>query len=320
MLVLDSETIRTLAPMPQLIECLRDAFRVQGHVPTRQVVEIPGGPGERLLLSMPAFDPNGAGMVKLATVSSDNKAKGLPTIQATIVVFSKTGTPVALLDGTTVTQLRTGAASALASTYLSRTDSSHLALIGTGALSPYMAMAHCAVRDIVRISVAGRSLERAGATATAIRELLHRGVEVLVAKSVEDAVATADIVSCATSSVTPVLAGKWLRPGTFIDLVGSFSRTNREADDDALLRSRIFVDTLDGAFGEAGDIIGPITRGVIDRQRIEGELADLVCGRVRGRKGDEELILFKSVGTAIEDFAAAQMIVAAATARGPNRE
>ena len=312
MLILNAEDIRALAPLPRLIECLREAFRSGCVAPVRQVVNVPGGVGNRRFLSMPAFSLNGAAAVKLVTYFPDNPSNGLPTIQAAIVVFSETGTPMALLDGTIVTQLRTGAASALASTFLSRADSAHLIIIGTGALAPYMAAAHCAVRPITRIGVWGRRPERATATTLAIRSLVNSDIEVHVPDSIEKAVATADIVSCATSSATAVLAGKWLRPGTFVDLVGGFSPSKREADDDVVLRSRIFVDTFDGALAEAGDILDPLGRGVIDHERIEGELADLVCGQVTGRVSRDEIILFKSVGTAIEDLAAAQMIVAAA--------
>jgi ornithine cyclodeaminase len=319
MLVLNTDEIRALAPMPRLIDCLEQAFRAGCMVAARQVMKMPGGAGDRLFFSMPAFDLKGGTAIKLATYFPDNPAEGLPTIQAAIVVFSGTGAPTAVLDGTIVTQLRTGAASALASKYLSRADSSHLVIIGTGALAPYMAAAHCAARPITRIYVWGRRAERAAATATAIRSLVRQRIEVLVPKAIEEAVATADIVSCSTSSATPVLAGKWLKPGAFVDLVGSFSPSKREADDDVVSRSRIFVDTFKGALTEAGDILDPLGRGVIDRQRVEGELADLVCGRVAGRKSNDEITLFKSVGTAIEDLAAAQMVVAAATARGDSQ-
>jgi ornithine cyclodeaminase len=312
MLVLSPEQIRAFAPMPRLVDALQKAFADKFLVPVRQILQVPGGLGDRLFASMPAFDAEGGGAVKLASLFPDNPSQGLPTIQAAIVVFSKAGTPVALLDGTTVTQLRTGAASALASKYLSRADSAHLVVIGTGALAPVMAAAHCAVRPITRVSVWGRQAQRADDTAAAIRLLVEATVEVVVAGSIETAVGTADIVSCATSSPTPVLAGKWLAPGTFVDLVGSFSPAKREADDDVVRRSRIFVDTFEGAMSEAGDILDPLARGIIDRERIEGELADLVHGRVRGRVGADEIILFKSVGTALEDLAAAQLVVAAA--------
>ena len=315
MRVLDAAEIRALAPMPRLVECLREAFRDPANSPARQVTPIPGGKGDRLLLYMPAFDREGGGAIKLATVFPDNGEKGLPSIQAALVVFSATGAPVALLDGAMVTRLRTGAASALASTYLSREDSAHLVIMGTGALAPYMALAHCAVRPIGKITVAGRNEERANETVAEIRALIGGEIEVEAATAPEKVVPIADIVSCATSSAQPVLAGKWLRPGTFVDLVGGFSPAKREADDEAVLRSRLFVDTYEGALAEAGDLLQPLERGLIKRDRIEGELADLVSGRAAGRQGAEEIILFKSVGTAIEDLAAAKLIVAAAEER-----
>jgi alanine dehydrogenase len=312
--VLGATEIRTLAAMPHLIDCLRDAFRDAPQPPGRQVTPIPGGRGGRLLLYMPAFDREGGGAIKLATVFPDNNTKGLPTIQAALVVFSSMGTPVALLDGAMVTRLRTSAASALASSYLSRADSERLVVVGTGALAPYMALAHCTVRPIRRVDVAGRHEDRARQTVTEIRDLVGEEIAVEVAPSLEKVVPAADIVSCATSSAEPVLAGKWLRPGTFLDLVGSFSPARREADDEAVVRSRIFVDTFEGALTEAGDLLQPLERGVIDRERIEGELSDLVSGRALGRRKPDEIILFKSVGTAVEDLAAAKLIVAAAQA------
>ncbi len=315
MQILTAREIRALAPMPRLIEALEQAFRGECRVPARGVVNVPGGAGDRLFLSMPAFDARGAGVVKLASVFPDNAAKGLPRIQAAIVAFSETGSPVALLDGTMITQLRTGAASALASKYLSRADSTHLVIIGAGALAPAMAAAHCSARPISRVSVWARQRERAIATAATIREWVGGNIEVTVPDSLEQAVTTADIVSCATSSATPVFAGKWLKPGAFVDLVGSFSPSKREADDDAVRRSRIFVDTFEGALSEAGDLLDPLGRGVIERARIEGELADLVRGRVAGRGNADEITLFKSVGTALEDLAATQMIIAAAAGR-----
>jgi alanine dehydrogenase len=312
MLVLGADQVRILAPLPRLIDALQEAFCKEYVAPARQVMKIPGGAGERLLLFMPAFDANGSGAVKISTVCPDNQGSGAPTIQASILVFSPTGTPVALLDGTLITRLRTGAASALASRYLSRIDSSHLVVIGTGALAPMMAAAHCTVRPITRVTVCGRRSERAGATAVTIRSLIADHVEVIVGESIDRAVASADIVSCATSSSTALISGRWLRPGTFVDLVGSFSPSKRETDDDVVLRSRIFVDTFEGALTEAGDILDPIRRGIIERRNIEGELADLVRGRATGRRTADEITLFKSVGTAIEDFATSRLVVAAA--------
>ena len=316
MLILNAEQIRAHAPMPRLIEALRETFRAGGVVTSRTPTQMPGGASDRLFVSMLAMDRDGGAVTKLLTVLPENARGGPPVVQGVIVVFAANGTPAAVLDGTVVTHLRTGAASALASQYLSREDSSHLVIIGTGALAPTMAAAHCAVRPITQISVWGRRPERASATATAIRSLVHPRIDIDVPDSIEKAVASADVVSCSTSSPTPVLAGRWLRPGTHVDLVGSFQPTKRESDDDVVLRSRIFVDTFHGALHEGGDVVDPLTRGVIGRERIAGELADLTAGRVPGRITNDEITMFKSVGTAIEDLAAARLVVTAASEGG----
>ncbi|HEV7137403.1 MAG TPA: ornithine cyclodeaminase family protein [Steroidobacteraceae bacterium] len=310
MRVLSGEEILDLLPMRELIEQLRIAFLDPCVCPDRQITALPGGSGDRLLLYMPAFDPAGAAVVKLATILPENPARGLPAIQAAILVFSPSGTPIAVLDGAAVTRMRTGAASALASSYLSRPDSARLLVIGTGALAPCMAWAHCTVRPIRQVWVSGRDERRTRATVEAIGALVGAQVHVEVADSLDRAAAEADVISCATSSAEPVLQGAWIRPGTFIDLVGSFSPIRREADDEVMRRSRLFVDTFEGALAEAGDLLDPIGRGVITREQIEGELADLVSGRVTGRSSADEITLFKSVGSAIEDLAAAQLLMA----------
>lgn len=307
MQLLDAEQVRARAPLPRLIDCLEQAFRRGATVPRRLDYSPPGGEGGRHFLMMPAFDPDGTTAVKLVTYLPDNPARGLPTIQAVVAVFSSEGTPLALLDGTMVTRLRTAAASALASKYLSRPDSARLALVGTGALAPWMAAAHAVVRPIRRIDVWGRRPERVQATITAIREIMARDVDIHAAPALEDSVRSADIVGCATSSATPLIAGRWLRPGAFVDLVGSFTPAAREADDETVRRARIFVDTFEGALAEAGDLLDPIARGVIGRERVEGELAGLVRGEVAGRQTPDEIIVFKSVGTALEDLTAARL-------------
>ena len=312
MLVLTAEQILAMAPTARLVEALRKTFAAGGVTAVRTPSQMPGDSPDRLFVSMLAMDQSGGPVIKLLTVLPENRPKGLLTVQGAIVVFSQTGVPIAILDGTVVTHLRTGAASALASQYLSREDSSHLVIFGTGALAPTMAASHLAVRPIKQISVWGRRPEQAKATAEEIRARVPQTIEVSVTDSIEKCVATADIVSCSTSSPTPILAGKWLKPGTHVDLVGSFQPTRRESDDDVVLRSRIFVDTFQGALHEGGDVVEPMSRGVISRERIEGELSDLASGRVQGRRGQDEITLFKSVGTAIEDLAAARMLVEAA--------
>jgi alanine dehydrogenase len=309
MQVVDADRVRAGADLPGLIDCLEQAFRGGATAPQRTVLKMPGGGGDRQFLVMPAFAPDGSAAVKLVTYRPDNASRGVPTVQAAIVAFSEDGTPAAVLDGTMVTRLRTAAASALASKYLSRADSSRLTLVGTGALAPWMAAAHAIVRPIQRIDVWGRRPARSAATVEALRGLVSAQVEVRAAPSLEESVAEADIISCATSCQAPLIAGRWLKPGSFVDLVGSFSPSAREVDDDVVRRARIFVDTFEGALAEAGDLLDPIARGVIRREQVEGELADLVRGKASGRRTAGEITLFKSVGTALEDLAAAQLLL-----------
>ena len=308
-LMISAAQIDAAAPLLKVIERLRRAFCGDARVAARQTLPVPGGAGERLCLVMPAFGASGNGIVKLSTVYPDNSGRGMPTIQGTVIVFSSCGTPIAVLDGAAVTRLRTAAASALASTYLSRPDSSHLLIVGTGDLAPRMAAAHCEVRPIERISIWGRRIQAAEATATVIRSLVDAKIQVSSTNSLEDAVANADIVSCATSSAEPVLSGRWLQAGTFVDLVGSFSPSRREADDEVIRRSRVFVDTRESAMVEAGDLLDPIKRQVISEDHVLGELADLIIGRVQGRVHARDITLFKSVGTAVEDLALANLVV-----------
>ncbi|MGB7601137.1 MAG: hypothetical protein WBM24_12580 [Candidatus Sulfotelmatobacter sp.] len=314
MLYVDHVTVRRLASPLEIVSALDGALRADYVIPLRQLLELPNREDGGVFVSMPGFDSTGAGAVKLATVCPGNPKSGLPAVQAVVVVFSEAGTPVAAIDGVALTYLRTGAVSALATRYLARENSTHLVIIGTGGLAPTLAAAQCSVRPITRVTVCGRRAEHAEATARAIRAMVNRRIEITSGTDVDSAVPYADIVSCATSSATPVFAGKSLKAGTHVDLVGSFSITRREADDDAVKDARIFVDNLEGALAEAGDIVDPLRRGVIRREQIEGDLAGLARGRVRGRSKDDEITLFKSVGCAMQDLVAAKLILAKVSA------
>jgi ornithine cyclodeaminase len=316
MRLLTGPEIEQLISPARLVAALREGFAA-GHVcPQRQMLSLPGGTAPGWCLLMPAFSRRGGAAVKLVTVLPDNAQRGRPTVQGVVVLFSPDGTPVAVLDGTVLTRLRTAAASALASTFLSRPDSSHLVIIGTGALAPYMAAAHAAVRPIRRVSVCGRSAANAAAGAAVIRARLGAALQVNGSTSPREVVAEADIVSCVTTSATPVLEGSWLRAGVFVDLVGSFTPDTREADDAVVRDARIFADTFEGVLAEAGDILDPLSRGVIRRGQLEAELADLATGRHAGRATAEERTVFKSVGTAIEDLVTAELALTALAESG----
>jgi ornithine cyclodeaminase len=230
------------------------------------------------------------------------------TVQAIYILLDRTtGEPRALLDGEALTLRRTAATSALAAGYLARDDAQNLLVVGAGRLAPYLACAHYALRPgLRRVFIWARDAARAQTTAQWLRD------QNLPAQSVEHlelAVREAQIVSCATTATAPVVHGAWLEPGTHLDLVGGFAPTMREVDDAAAGRARIVVDTYAGALAEAGDLLAPLASGAIDRGSIVAELAELVRGEKRGRTAAAEITLFKSVGTALEDLAAAALVV-----------
>ncbi|MEM8915236.1 MAG: ornithine cyclodeaminase family protein, partial [Pseudomonadota bacterium] len=200
----------------------------------------------------------------------------------------------------------TAAASALAAAYLARVDASRLLIVGTGALAPHLAVAHAAVRPIKEIRIWGRSPEKADKLASRLKV---PGAKVASTQDLAGAVAGAHVISCATLASEPLIQGDWLEPGTHLDLVGGFTPAMREADDGVIEKSRLFVDTREGALKEAGDIIAPIKSGLITEDDIAGDLFALTQGDRAGRRYYDQITLFKSVGTALEDLAAAQLAV-----------
>ncbi len=217
----------------------------------------------------------------------------------------ETGEPLAVIDGTALTVWRTACASALAASYLAREDASHLVMIGAGALAPHLVRAHAAVRPIKRVTIWNRTHGNAVKLAFG---LAVGGIEPEIADDLEAAVAEADIVSCATLSATPLVHGKWLKKGAHLDLVGAYTPKMREADDDAVKRARVYVDTRAGAPKEAGDIAIPLKKGVLKASGIRGDLYELCRGKAKGRAKPTDITLFKSVGASVEDLAAAMLV------------
>jgi len=289
---------------PELVEALRAAFAAGAEAPVRSSYPVTPE-GDRLLL-MPAWRAGLDIGVKLVTVFPRNRQRGLASVSALYVLLDgQTGHPRVLLDGEALTLRRTAAASALASTYLSRPDSTRLLVVGTGALAPYMAAAHCAVRPIREILVWGRSATRAAALC---KRLEGEGLAARPVANLATGLATADIVTCATTAREPLVAGAQVRPGTHVDLAGAFTREMRESDDALVAKSQVFVDTFAGALKEAGDLVLPIEAGAIARSHVLAEMADLVGGRHRGRTTEDSVTIFKSVGTALEDLCAARLV------------
>jgi len=311
MQTINAQQVAERLPYDQLIDALADAFRHGATVPARSNHTVPvSGAADGTLLLMPAWQPGGNLGIKIATVFPGNAAKSLGAVHASYILLdATTGVPQALLDGSELTLRRTACASALASRYLSRHDAKILLMVGTGNLAPHLIRAHASVRNLDQILIWGRREAAAHALASS---LVPSRQEIEVVTDLEKAVQQADIVSCATLATEPLVLGDWLRGGQHLDLVGAFTPQMREADGDALQRSRIFVDTYAGALAESGEIIDAISRKLISREEIVADLAELVRGDDPGRNSDDEITLFKSVGTSLEDLAAAELVLRSA--------
>jgi len=222
-----------------------------------------------------------------------------------VLLDAETGAPTALLDGTALTLRRTAAASALAADLLARPDSAVHLMVGTGALAPHLIAAHAALRPIRETRIWGRDPQKAAALAARLAAI---GISAIAVADLAEAARTADIVTCATLAAKPLIRGEWLRPGTHVDLVGGYTPQMREADDAAVRRARIYIDT-EAVLQEAGDIVQPLRTGVLAREAIVGDLFALARGECPGRRDPAEITLFKSVGTALEDLAAAELAV-----------
>jgi ornithine cyclodeaminase len=309
MRVVSAAEIDAALSFPALVEALDAAFRGEAVTPVRahHTITRPGAPDATLLL-MPAWTGPGPGAAigtKIVTVVPDNAARGEPTVTGVYLLFAgDTGAPLAAMDGPRLTLWRTAAASALAARHLARADASRLVMVGAGALAPFLVRAHAAVRPIERVALWNRSKPAAERLAAA---LAGEPFAVTVTADLEAAVQEADIVSCATLAGEPLVQGDWLKTGAHVDLVGGFRPTMREADDRAVTRARLFCDTRAGALAEAGDLADPIARGVIAASDVIADLHEL-CRGAPGRSNPDEITLFKSVGTALEDLAAARLV------------
>jgi ornithine cyclodeaminase len=273
------------------------------------------------LAAMPGYVPSiGALASKLVSLFPRNV--GVPTHQALIAVFEPdTGSPAALLDGTAITELRTASGSALSARLLAREDASVLAILGTGVQARAHAVALARVRPIAEIRVAGRDRARAEAVAGELHAEL--GVAVRAVASYEEALDGADIACATTSSVEPVVRRPWLAPGTHVTSVG-FALGGREVDDATVADALVCVESRSAVLAPlpagSNDLIEPIRDGVIDADHIHAELGELVGGTRPGRTAPDQITLYKSVGVAVQDVAAAALVLAAARERGVGRE
>ena len=308
MRIISAAEVEAALDYPSLVERLRQAFRRDIQVPVRHHhdIEVSGGSTATLLL-MPAWQVDRHIGIKMVTVFPDNAEKSLPAVMGIyVLVDGKNGSPLALIDGPTLTVKRTAGASALASSYLSRPDAERLLMVGTGALAPQLIVAHAAVRPICNVLIWGRTPERAQRLA---KRMNRRDFHVDWTDDLESAARGAHIISCATLSKEPLIHGDWLQPGQHLDLVGAFRPDMRETDDAVMRRARVFVDTRAGATKEGGDIVQAVETGALSVDDIAGDLFELTRGDRSGRRYYDQVTLFKSVGTAVEDLAAAQLVV-----------
>lgn len=311
----DAAAVTAALPFDRLVAALREAFAAGAEVPARHVHRIPDGQGGELMsLLMPAWtvptaSDSGFYGVKIINVAPGNAARGLPGLHGSYLLHeAATGRPLALIDGDVLTARRTAAASALAAGYLARPDASRLLVLGAGRVAALLPAAHASVRPIHHVALWARRPDAAAALATRWRaegfevELVGPGEPALA-----DAVAAAHIVSTATLATEPLVHGAWLADGSHLDLIGGFTPAMREADDDAFRGARIAIDTEE-ALVKSGDLLGPMSRGVFAAGDVRATLAQLARGSLPGRTQGRQRTVFKSVGTALEDLAAARLV------------
>ena len=306
--------LERLLDYPSLVDALAAGFAADWTVPVRHHYPIPmPNEPEQTLLLMPAWEAGKAIGMKLATITPGNGPRGLPAVNAVyLLVDGPTGQPRALIEGSSLTVRRTAAASALAARYLVRTDASRMLMVGAGALSRPLIEAHCSQRSIKRVQLWARDARKRDAK---VKELAALGLPVEPTDDLERSAREADLISCATLSNEPLIRGAWLKSGAHLDLVGAFTPEMRESDDAAVGRSSLFCDTRAGALKEGGDLVIPLKAGLITEAAVKADLADLARGKHKGRMSEDEVTLFKSVGTAIEDFAAARLAMERRQAR-----
>ena len=317
MKIVDAATTRDALPFGHLIDALAAMFASGCEVPLRHTHTLAVGDGSNgsgggaghavgTVQIMPAWQPGRYLGIKTVGIFPGNAARGLPGLFSTyLLVDANTGQPLAMIDGDQITARRTAAASALAARYLARLDAQRLLVVGAGRVAALLPAAYRAVRPITEVQVWARNPAQAAALADDWR---RQGLAASVAPDLAAAVAGADVVSCATLATAPVVQGAWLQPGSHLDLIGSFTPAMREADDACFAGASVFVDTDEAAM-KSGDLLGPMASGVLKPHHFRGTLADLCGGRVPGRQSAAERTVFKSVGSALEDLAAAVLVV-----------
>jgi ornithine cyclodeaminase len=320
--IVSQNQVQVLLPMAECVEVVEEALRAlaRGEVvlPLRQLMRLPDRSG--LLGLMPAHLGPGQIMgVKVISVIPANHGTDLDTHQGAVLLFeAERGRLLAVVDATSITAIRTAAASAVATRALAREDADDLGILGTGVQARTHLDAMRVVREIRNVRVWDRSVDRAQAFAR--RESDRHGIEVRSVGTARDAVRGADLVCTTTAATEPVLEGAWLEPGAHVNAVGACFPTARELDTEAVLRSRFYVDTHEGAMQEAGDLLIPKAAGQVGDDHIVGEIGEVLIGKVPGRRSPDEITVFESLGIGIYDLAAAHRVWRNAEAKGAGIE
>lgn len=308
--ILDTAQVTMLLPMAECVDVMSRVLaalaRGDAIQPLRTMVRLPHQRGVFAVMPAQVDDPDAFG-VKVISVFPKNEGSRFDSHQGAVLLFEpEHGTLAAIMDAAAMTAIRTAAVSAVATRLLARHDAGDLAILGTGVQARTHLEAMRVVRDIRRVRVWSR--HEAHQRTFAAWAGQRFGCEVETPASARDAVAGADIVCTVTSSRTPVLAGAWVAAGAHINAVGASLRDARELDTDALVRSRLFVDRRESALNEAGDVLIPLAEGAITDAHILGEVGELLLGQAAGRQSPTDVTLFKSLGLAVEDVAAAHLV------------
>jgi ornithine cyclodeaminase len=307
--IIDAKHIRTCLSMAECIDAMAIAMRAVSDgalsMPLRTVMPLVDKSAYFAVMPGSLADPLVYG-AKVISLHPANAAAGRPTIQGFVALFDhETGEPIALVDGAEITAMRTAAVSGLATRLLARPDATTLGLFGYGVQATSHLEAICAVRKIEEVRVWGRSFERSREFAA---QHVKTGGPRIVAVDDASAAAACDVVCTITASAEPVIRGQWVEPGAHVNLVGAHAPSAREADTALIKAARVYVDSLDSGFNEAGDILLPIKEGAIDRSHVLGELGALVSGRIAGRTSRGDITVYKSLGIVAQDLVAAHAV------------
>jgi ornithine cyclodeaminase len=322
MRILTRSEIVALLPVVACIDVMEAAMtqvsRREVVLPLRQFMPVPDTKGKLGLMPGYIGDPASFG-VKIVSKYERPAGSLHGTHVGAVMLFDATeGLPLALLEGGSLTAIRTSAASALATRALARPDATRLALLGCGEEAHHHLESMLAVRPINQVLVWGRSADKAAAFVA--HNPVRAGVHIAVADSVAQALAEADIVCTVTSATAPFLEGRWIQPGTHLNLVGSAIPTTAEVDSEAVARSRFYVDYRLSALAQAGELLTAIKEGVVTEDHIIGEIGEVLLGAKPGRVARDDITIYKSLGVTAQDLAAAHFVFEEAKRRGIGRE